>query len=236
MRTRRAVACLLVAAAALAACATQADLDGDDRTAAERRADEAAAKRMLLTIDDLPAGFRAGPVDEGDDAGVTGFDADVARCLHVSPDRLDSDSPKAASPTFSTADDSTEITAEVTFTPSTRSAAGTMDVYQSDAAPRCYEQAFRRELAKQPARPGVELGDPSLDRLDVPDVGDETVAFRVSVRLSGGGLHIPLYFDVLLVRVGRIGITMTFATQREPFDPGEAAELARVVADRAPAS
>jgi hypothetical protein len=233
MRTRRALACLLVAAA-LAACATQADLGGDDRTAAERRADEATAGKMLLTLDDLPAGYRAGPVDQGDDAGSSRVDAEVARCLHVSPDRLDSDNPKATSPTFSTVDDSTEITAEVTFTPSTRSAASRMDLYQSDAAPRCYEQAFRQELTKQATRPGVDLGEPSLDRLDVPDIGDETVAFRVSVRISGGGVDIPLYFDVLLVRVGRIGITTTFATQGEPFDRHEAADLTRIVADRAP--
>ena len=232
MRTRRSLACLL-AAAALAACATQADLGGDDRTAAERRADEAAAGKMLLTLDDLPAGYRAGPVDQGDDAASARLDAGMARCMNVSRDRFDRGNPKATSPTFMTANDDTEITAVVTFTPSTTWAAKKMDLFQSDAAPRCLARVFRQELVHS-VQPGVEVSEPTIDRVDVPNLGDEAVTFRMTVRISQGGQEARFHFATVLVRVGRIGVTTSFITRGEPFDPGQAADLTRLVVERAP--
>jgi hypothetical protein len=164
-------------------------------------------------------------------------EAALARCLHVSKGFVDPDNPKATSPTFSTADDGTEITSEVTVTPSPAVAGRKLDLFQAEAAPGCYEKAFRQEFARQASGlPFVELGDTAVDRLDVADLGDETVAYRLTQRLSERGQKVSLYYAVLLVRVGRIGITTTFVTQGEPFDRGEAADITRVVADRARAA
>jgi hypothetical protein len=236
MRTRQAFARLLVAAGLAAGCGRAAH-GGDDRTAAQRRADTAAARRMLLTGVDLPAGYRAGPADADDDGAGDRVEAALARCLHVSKGFVDPDNPKATSPTFSTADDGTEITSEVTVTPSPAVAGRKLDLFQAEAAPGCYEKAFRQEFARQASGlPFVELGDTAVDRLDVADLGDETVAYRLTQRVSERGQKVSLYYAVLLVRVGRIGITTTFVTQGEPFDRGEAADITRVVADRARAA
>ena len=234
MRPRRALACLLVAAALAAACASEADLGADDRTAAERRADEAAAGKMLLTLDDLPAGFRAAPADPFSEASQDRIDATLARCLHVSRNRFDRDDPRATSPTFATPDNGTVIRAEVTVTPSTAWAASQMDLYLSDAAPRCYALVLRQDLAERAVAPSVDVGEPTVGRLDVPNLGDEAVTFRMTVRLTQGGRTAWFYFTALLARVGRIGITTTFATQGKRFDPGEAADLTRLIVDRAP--
>ena len=248
MRVRRAAAGVAVVAAVAAGCAREAgdditvewstpDPGPDTRTAAERRADEDAARGMLLTADDLP-GWRAGPVnDRGDDAIDQ---AALAECLGADREDIDADNPSATSATFSTNGDRQAVSAEVTFTRSTAATARTLEIYRSDAAPGCFAEAVTNAFAKQqdeqPSPPGVEFSEPELESLAVGDLGDGAVGFRISGSESAFGERHDFYVDTVLVRVGRIGITMTFTSEDAPFDSEEAERLTQLVIDRAPES
>jgi hypothetical protein len=245
-RLPRAAAWLAVLAAlgAAAGCAQEAGGDltaaweaspvPDDRTPAERRVDEAAARRMLLTIDDLGGGWRAGPGDDGEDEADRLIQAKVADCLGVSRDVFDTDNPRATSPTFATVGDDQEVSVAVAFTPSSASAERTIALFRRDDAPGCFQEAFRAAVAAVEVPPGVEVSDPELERLAVGDLGDGAVAFRVSGTISAPGGRRDIYSDVLYVRVGRIGITAMFDAVSQPFDTSEAVRLTRLVVDRSP--
>lgn len=246
MRVRRAAAGVAMLATVAAGCAQEAgdditvgwsttDPGPDTRTTAERRADEDAARRMLLTADDLP-GWRAGPVDDSSDDAID--KAALAECLGVDREEIDADNPSASSATFSTVGNRQAVSAEVTFTRSTAATARSLEIFRSDAAPGCFAEAVMNAFAKQkdeqPSPPGVEFSDPKLERLPVGDLGDGAVSFRISGSVSAFGENHDLYIDTLLVRVGRIGITATFKSEDEPFDSDEAERLTQLMVDRAP--
>lgn len=246
MRVRRAAAGVAVLATIVAGCAREAgehltvewgtpDPGPDTRTAAERQADEDAARGMLLTADDLP-GWRAGPADDRGDDDIA--QAALAECLGADRDNIDADNPSATSATFSTVDGRQAVSAEVTFTGSTAATARSLEIYRSDGAPGCFAEAVTNAFAErqdeQPSPPGVELSEPELESLPVGDLGDGAVGFRITGSQSAFGERHDLYVDTLLVRVGRIGITMTFTTEDAPFDSDEAERITQLVIDGAP--
>jgi hypothetical protein len=246
MQARRRITCL-VAGALLwgAACADESgdDLAGastadDSRSEAERQADEDDAAAMLLTIDDFPPGWEERPAPEGDEGSDSDdLQTDLADCLGVDRDEVDSDNPDAMSPTFRSSDDE-RVGVMVAFTPSTDAASDVLDRLADDDAVACYGDAVRSDLAEGlatvEAPDGVEVGDPTFERLSFPSVGDESVAFRATVPFSAGGVDVELYVDYAVVRVGRVGITAIFQSMFSPFDENEAAQLVQTVVDRAP--
>jgi hypothetical protein len=253
MRVVRTVGCLVAVATLAVGCSDDGDGDGDDasgaeeaseqqdsgdeRTDAEREADQQAAEAMLLTLGDFPAGWEAGPVEE--DEGNEDLRGDLANCLGVDEDVLDSDNPQATSPTFASSNDE-EVSVEVGFTPSSDEASRVLEVMHDDAMPGCYAETLRalvtRNLLTAEDLPDdVEVGEPTFNPLSFTDLGDDSVAFRTTLPVAVGQLNVDVYVDVVVVRIGRIGITATFQSQLSPFDSDQAAELVQIVVDRAPA-
>lgn len=249
----RASACLLtVVTLATAGCADEGEGDdsspaedattqqdaGDQRSDAERQADEAIAEMALLTLDDLPAGWEAVPAedDEDDDELV----ADLARCLEVDEAELDPDNPTATSPTFTSSNDEA-VSAEVSLTPSSGDASRALEILQGDAAPGCYAEALKAEMERNlvvgdDVPENVEVGEPTFNRISFESLGDESVAFRTTIPVSVEAFDVELYIDFVLVRVGRAGIQTTFQSQVSPFDTDEAARLTQIVVDRVSAA
>ena len=98
-RTGRAAAALVAAAALAGGCAVTAE-HRSERPPADRAADIAATRTMFLTLDDLPAGWQAGIVDDRDDGVTPLVDTVLADCLGRDLDDLRPDLPEATSPTF----------------------------------------------------------------------------------------------------------------------------------------
>jgi hypothetical protein len=255
MRAPRTLACVaaLIALTA-AACGGDDDDDGsgsgttepaggqgaedDPRTESERQADEDAAEAMLLTLDDFPAGWQEGETDEDEEEEeFEELQADLADCLGVDPDELNPDNPTATSPSFTSPDDE-EVSVEVNFTASTEAANRGFELLNDDATPGCYGEALQaviEETAAQEGLPeGVEFGDTTFNRLSFDRLGDDSLAFRITLPVSAEGVDVDLFFDVVFARVGRIAIEGSFQSVFAPFDEEQAAELMRTVIDRAP--
>src|SRR5262245_11065883 len=232
MDMRQASACLAVAAALVAGCSNGGS--GQDRAA-----DTAAAKKMVLTSADLPAGWTAQPKDSADDVTDTEVIKELAGCLHVDAGDFHEDNPKAESPEFDSADTNSTAQVEVAFTPSTAQAGKAIAVLQRDDAEGCLSKVFKQEFDKQLSgedTQGAQIGEPTVKRLAVASVGDDGAAFEVTIPISAAGQHLDVYLDVSFVRVGRIGITGFFGGQGQPFDAAMATQLTQKVVDRAPKS
>ena len=204
-----------------------------DDVAVDREADQAAADAALLTLDDFPSGWQEGPpVPEDDDDEVQ---ADMAECLGIDPDEVDSGNPRATSPPF-VSEDEHEVLVGVTMAPSADEVQERLELLASDEAPGCYSDAVQAVVAGNlltndlPA--GVEVDDPTVNRLSFDRLGDRSVAFRATLPITFHGLDLALYVDLVFVQVGRAGVSMQFQSELSPFDVDEAARLTQIVVDR----
>jgi hypothetical protein len=247
MRSRLMVVCLGAVTALAVGCSSgdddvadtlgaQGDAPDDQRSDAQRQTDQAAAEAMVLTLDDVPAGYQADPPDEDDDDDAA-LDAQMAQCLDVDPAVIDPDNPKAESPDFSTPDGD-QISSEVSIAPSVEAAEKAIDLLRSDAMPGCYAAALQALAAQATADDpsnDAELGEPTVAPISFPDLGDDAEAFRVTVPIETQGRSVELYVDAVEVRVGRVGIGTTFTSAFSPYDTDEAVRMTQIVVDRVPA-
>lgn len=215
---------------------------GDDpRTSAERTADQEAAKAIVLTLDDLEAGWESTPPDEETDNDKE-MKADLADCLGIDPDVMDPDNPSADSPDFTSPNDE-EVSASVSYTPSIEAAEQAVELLRDEDLPSCFAQALKTAIMDNLLNPpegeappdDLEVGEPTFNPISFGDLGDETVAYRATIPLSSSGIDVDVYFDIVAVRVGRVGIEATFQSTFSPFSTDEAERLVEVMIDRVPA-
>jgi hypothetical protein len=240
------VAALATLAVAASGCADEGDVDvgrsetseqpgtagpDDPRSESELRADEEAAEAMLPTLADLPPGWEESATPE-EDVEDEELNAEFAACLGVDLSELDPINPDATRD-FTSADDE-EIRVGVAFTPSPAVAHRAFEILNDDAVPRCFGEAVRATSAEGLPE-GVEVGDATFNRLSFAPLGDESLAFRLTLPMSAEGFDVDLFFDWVFVRVGRIGIEGLFESSFAPFEEDSAAELMQSVIDRAPA-
>lgn len=248
MSAARSSACLVVAVlVALGACAESADdraLSADTEEAEsgtgdggedrDRAADEAIARSTLLSLDDLPPGWEeeaAEPAPDDDD-----LQASLAECIGVDEAELYRGSPSSESPRF-VSPDGDGVDMSVSMTPAPGDARRTMEIMSGDAVPGCFGEAVQVLVARnmstaEDVPEGLEMGDPTFERLAFSALGDESLAFRATLPYAYRGVSAELYFDVALVRVGRAGITASFQADGSPFDSDEAARLTQIVVER----
>jgi hypothetical protein len=209
----------------------------DPRTDDERAADEAAAETMVLTLSDFPPGWESTPAEE--DEPDERFDEQLAECLGVDVSEIDPNNPKAGSPNFASSNGD-QVTSQVAFTPTVEDATDALALRRQEGANECYAESFLAIIEDFLANPeegeeapdDFEVGEPTVNEMSFGALGDESIAFRVTLPLEADGFSAEFYLDVVNVRVGRVGVSTTFQSVLTPFDTEEAARLTGVVVDR----
>jgi hypothetical protein len=193
--------CLALLAAAVVAGSAAAS-SGDPERRDIRPADQAWATRATLTARDVPPGFTANRAPSSKKNGPL-------TCPGFQPDLSD-----------------LTITGEAT-SPLFQSPAGTTvfasaEVYKSVHDERAaWRRTARREALRCIAR---ELGSISASGLRVtvtqrlvrvpPHVGERAISFRIKATITGQGLAIPTWIDLLAVASGRADATLLMSTVR----------------------
>jgi hypothetical protein len=201
--------CLVLLAAAVVAGSAAAS-SGDPERRDIRPADQAWAKRATLTAHDIPSGFTANRAPSAKNNGPL-------TCPGFQPDLSD-----------------LTITGEAT-SPLFQSSAGTTvfaaaEVYESVHDQReAWRRTARREALRCIAR---ELGSISASGLRVtvthrlvrvpPRVGERAISFRIKATITGQGLAIATWIDLLAVARGRADATLLMSTVRSA--PSDALE------------
>jgi hypothetical protein len=203
----------------------------EDEEVVDVAADQQIADSSILSLDDLPPGWESSP-PEDDDKEEEELDRQFAECLDVDPDVF-ADNEAQAESSFASADDE-EITSEVSFEPSVEEVAETMELIRREDMPGCYARIVQDGIAREVAasEDDIDVGEVTVNEMSFEDLGDDSIAFRVTVPFSSGDLDGELYFDVVTVAVGRAGINMTFQSTLTPFDRAQALELTQLVVDR----
>ncbi len=217
-------------AALAAGCARQ-----DGRSLA---ADQATARRMVLSAADLPPGWTPQPADRVDDHDL-GISPGMARCFHVHAGDYALRDAKASSPLFA---DGRQHSAQVKVVVAGSAARPERRIalFRRAGADRCVGESYGAELAKvvhrDPTKRAIEIGQATATRLPASGLADDDEAsFRVTVPLARGVAHDTLYVDLVFLRVGRVAVDGSFASQGRPFDEATSRQLTRTVLARAPA-
>jgi hypothetical protein len=200
MRTlmARRLAIGLFAAALFASSALAAP--GDSERRALTAHDQAWAKRVNLTLRDLPGGFRQGPQNPTGSGGLTcsGFAPDLSRFTITG---------QAASRQFARSDGVAIFSAAEIFR-STGDQHGDWAATARREALPCI-----RDLLQQAVGSSARVASTSLR--SAPRLGERTISFRATMVVSGNGVKATIWLDMLAVAQGRGDATLGVLTVRK---------------------
>src|SRR5438105_2061104 len=120
-----------------------------------------------------------------------------------------------------------------------------MAVLKKPDARDCFTGAVKALIADNLANPppgqatlpsGVTIGNVTVGNLSFPTIGEDSVAYRVTVGIDAGRQHVDGIIDIVSFIKGRAGVTMEYEGLGSPFPEDLAKNLAGAVAGRLPAS
>jgi hypothetical protein len=185
---------------------------------AERRAitshDRAWAKRVNLTLRDMPAGFRQSSQIPSGSGGLTcnGFSPDLSRFTITG---------EASSHEFARADGIAVFSSAEVFRSTADQHGDWAATARREALP-----CLREQLQKSVGALG-RVANASLRA--APRVGERTISFRSSIAVAANGQKATIWLDVLAVAKGRADATLgVLSVNRAPSASLERALLAKL--------
>jgi hypothetical protein len=123
----------------------------------------------------------------------------------------------------------------VVFTPTPADAADVLAMLRVDGTPRCYARAAEDAMNETLVTDGYRASGTQFEEEPVTSLGDDAFGFRITADVAGPRTAAEMSMHFLVVQVGRVGITTTFAAPNGTYDLDEAVRLTQVVVDRVPA-
>jgi hypothetical protein len=201
-----------------------------------READDALARRVVLTGGDLPNGFvmvRPAPT------GPAEADGPFERCLGPDAAHLTAAvRAKARSGEYGRSGAGTvSSSSAVLDTPA--SAEKVLATLATPAAQACFEGLINARLARNPNLSEDVRG--TMSPLDASGFGDQSTGFRFEVQLPAEDVEnepsseekVPYIADFVFVRKGRVLALIEFGNLRAPFPPPDLKAVATRLARRA---
>ena len=244
MRARTAVILLVVAV--LAARGGDDDVgsgDGstttdstDDGSTVDIAADQQAAEDAILVLSDMPSEW----VDTDDDADDAPDDVDVASeavladCFGLDPAIVEgdeTDGEPTADSEFESPEGDLSVSSDVQVNPTASEGEDAMAALKGDDAAACFRDGFEA-FAEASDVGGV--GAVSVEPLEFEPLGDQSVAFRITIPIKTDEGTVVLLTDAVYATKGRASVSMEFSTPSEPWDIAEAVHLTELVLDRIP--
>lgn len=210
----RRLAIVLFAAATLTSAAVAAP--GARERRAINRADQAWAKRVNLTLRDLPGGFRQGAQSPAGSGGLTcsSFAPDLSRFTITG---------EANSRAFARADGLVLFSSAEVFR-STSDERGDWNATARREALACL-----REMLQQSIGTVGKVGAASFRA--APRLGERAVSFRSTVVVAANGRKVTMWLDILAVARGRADATLgVLSVGKAPSPALEASLLAKLAA------
>jgi hypothetical protein len=194
--------------------------------------------RALLRLSDFPPGWTVSVRRK--ERSKPKLEQEVAACLHVARSLVnESDPAEVRSPDFKHTGGA-EISNTVTVAPTPDVAAKQFSVFAQPQTAPCLRRGIQQELrytlthpeARRKLPTGVSFGQATVEQMSFPSIGDQSIAYRVGLTVTAKTLHIPLYFDVVLLRVGRAEISLSFTGALLPTSPATELALADLTVRR----
>jgi hypothetical protein len=203
-------------------------------------ADKALAEAAIFKLNDFPTGWTSKPSTPSSSNEAT--DRQMSACLHTSVPYLDPSKTGASadSPDFSDSN-SNEASNGVTYTASVSQARKQFAVVQSQSFPSCFESAINTLITSEiqhPSNPsdtlpqGASVGKTTVQPMSFPTIGDQSVAYRVTIPITYGGMSVDGQIDIVASQKGRAIALSEFTAFGTPFDSAMEVQLSTLTASR----
>jgi hypothetical protein len=190
--------------------------DGGDESIPEPSApaldDQALARQANFRLSDFPPEWKSSPLAAGSEEASDASDRAYAACVgRPRPEEIRT--ARASSEDFS-AEETRRASSNVQVVRTVEIARDDFAALRTDRALECrkaqIDAEFRRQLPDAVPRTTIE-------RIDMPQFGDQTVAFRVVAVGLAQGQEIRTYIDLAFVRKGRAELSAGFINRTTPF-------------------
>ena len=201
-------------------------------------ADKALATAALWKLSDFPTGWTAKPQTQ--DSSDKKFVAMLANCVGGSSTFFQSTASGAESPEF---DDTNNNSAyeDVDYYSTAGDLASKFALLKSANFPTCLANTFNSFVKEEIAHPSsstdtlpknASIGKATVAAMSFPALGDESVAYRVTVPITYQGFNVDIYADLIAARKGRAVTSMTFTSALNGFDTSMEEQLANLAVSR----
>ena len=201
--------------------------DDGGSTDTSPRTDQAVAEEAVLRLSDFPTEWRSTAVPGGTAAANVESNRALADCMgRPRPEEIRT--ALADSEDFS-AQDTRRVSSSVQVVRTVEIAEDDFTALKSDKALECHKAQIDAEFARQ--LPPEASPQTTLERLTMPQFGDDTVAYRVAATTLDRGAQVRTFIDLVFFRKGRTEVSVNFLNVGVPF-PGdlERTVLQRIVA------
>jgi hypothetical protein len=211
-------------AAGVAAVALAMALGGLTRTASASPSssdDRDIANRAVLTIDDVPSGYRQGSVPS------SAQPPNNRACRTYRPEyRRARGQAEARSHTFEQGNGQA-VANHVTVWSDEAGATGFMRVVSNDSMAACLKAVIspivENSLKKNATR--YDKLDVAVGRESSPPIGDDQVSYQAKFTVHQGSTSVSIYVDYQLVRMSRAVTVFEFINTFTPFDQSERSNI-----------
>jgi hypothetical protein len=209
-RTVAAVAVLAVAAGCGGGGGGKAG--GGSTTLATVVDDQALAQRANLRLSDFPTEWKSQPLAPGSEAASEASDRAFASCMGRPPPE-EVRTARADSEDFS-AEETRRASSNVQVVRTVDIARDDFTAQRTDKALECRKAQIDAEFQRQVPD---AVPKTTIERLDLPQFGDQTVAFRVTAVGVVQGQQVQTYIDLAFVQKGRAELSGGFINRSTPF-------------------
>jgi hypothetical protein len=175
--------------------------------------DQALVESVNLKLTDLPLEWKSTPLAAGAAADNQASQDAYAKCVGRPPP-ASVRTADADSLDFS-ALDTRRASSNVETVQTEAIAKGDFAALRADIAVSCQKAQVDAEFARQ--LPAADTPTTTIDRLNVGQYGDDTVAFRVIATSLAQGQTVTTYLDLVAVRKGRVEISAGFINRSAAF-------------------
>jgi hypothetical protein len=193
---------------------------------ASTASDQAQAKKQLLTLPDMPSGWkteRGSTVTTNGKGPLSRFPGDqqLASCLGLPLSVISSNPPQATSPYFENKGGSLEVQDSVSVFGSAKDASTQYDALRNGNAPSCLTQTFNSASARSQflagTPKGTTLGIATVTALNPSTYGKNTAGFIATFPVTAGGISVSTRLTAVLFIKGRLGGMLSLDSYAGPF-------------------
>ncbi|MCA1844308.1 MAG: hypothetical protein LC792_14190 [Actinobacteria bacterium] len=174
--------------------------------------DQTLANGANLRLSDLPAEWKSSPLAAGSQAASEESDRAFADCMGRPPPETIRTA-RADSEDFS-AQETRRASSNVQVVRTVEIARDDFTALRTDKALECRKAQIDAEFRRQVPD---AVPQTTIERLDLPQFGDQSVAFRVTAVGLNQGQEIRTYIDLTFVQKGRAELSAGFINRSAPF-------------------
>lgn len=196
--------------------------------------DQAAAESALLQLSDFEPGWSEVP--SSDDGDQDSMKRKIAECSGSDQDTgIDFGGALAKTGDITSPDGNQVIQETVSFASNVAAAAERMAILAAPEFAVCIRPIYEQFVEDMLEGTGTNVDRMTVGKLNVTPSGDNTVAYRITITASNGGLTQELYADIIVIQSGRALASPIFQSRNNPFSIDDTERYVALAASRLPA-